>query len=60
MLDNREFEEEFDTCEDVEKVSPASQIIKDLGEAATDLGRWGAKQIVKEIKREISEAERSY
>lgn len=58
MTDNREFE--LDTCNDVEKVSPAPQLVKDLEEMTTNLGRWGAKKIVNELKREMREGERSY
>lgn len=60
MVDSRKFEEELDTCNDVEKVSPAPQIIKDLGEMTTNLGRWGAKKVLNEFKREMREGERSY
>lgn len=59
MIDSREFKEELDTCNDVLE-KPAPQIVKDLGEMATNLGRWGAKKIVNEIKREMREGERSY
>lgn len=58
MIDSREFE--LDTCNDVEKVTQTPQIVKDLGEMTTNLGRWGAKQIAKELKREMREGERSY
>lgn len=58
MTDNREFE--LDTCEDVEKVTQTPQIVQDLGEMTTNLGRWGAKKIINELKREMREGERSY
>lgn len=58
MTDNREFE--LDTCNDVEKVTQTPQIVKDLGEMTTNLGRWGAKKIINELKREMREGERSY
>ena len=59
MLDNREFE--LDTCnDDVEKVTQTPQIVQDIGEMTTNLGRWGAKKIVNELKREMMSEERSY
>lgn len=60
MLDSREFKEELDTCNDVEKVTQTPQLVKDLGEMTTNLGRWGVKKIVNELKREMREGERSY
>lgn len=60
MIDSREFKEELDTCNDVEKVTQTPQIVKDLGEMTTNLGRWGAKKIINELKREMREGERSY
>ena len=59
MIDNREFELE-DTCGDVEKVTQTPQIVQDLGEMTTNLGRWGLKKIANELKREMREGERSY
>lgn len=59
MINNREFEE-IDTCNDVEKVTQTPQIVKDLGEMTTNLGRWGMKKIANELKREMREGERSY
>lgn len=58
MTNNREFELE-DTCNDVLE-KPVPQIVQDLGEMTTNLGRWGAKKIVNELKREMREGERSY
>lgn len=58
MINNKEFE--LDTCNDVEKVTQTPQIVKDLGEMTTNLGRWGMKKIANELKREMRNEERSY
>lgn len=59
MINTGEFKEELDTCNDVLE-KPAPQIVQDLGEMTTNLGRWGMKKIANELKREMREGERSY